>query len=141
MKITIKILLLLCLLFSFNLSFAEDARTIKITVTEPIPWANCAETTNTSAEWPVKPKIVCEVPVWWTAALGIMWQIIRWFTAVAMIVWVLFIVLNWIYLSMWGVDSWAKEAVKKRIMMALGWLILLLLSWPLLSLIAPWVYN
>jgi uncharacterized membrane protein YsdA (DUF1294 family) len=67
-------------------------------------------------------------------------KMIKYWTLIAALTWVLFIVINWIAISASGVDSWAKEAAKWRIIQTILWLILLLLTGTILSIIAPWVY-
>jgi hypothetical protein len=73
--------------------------------------------------------------------LAVLGRMIRFMTGAAILCAVLFLVFNGIRLSMSGVDGEAKWKVKSNIMMTLGGIILLLLSGPILKLIAPWVYT
>jgi hypothetical protein len=70
-----------------------------------------------------------------------LWNILQYFTYIAALVWVLFIVYNGILYSMWGLDESFKTEAKKRIIWTLLGLVLLFLAWPLLQLIAPWIYK
>ena len=70
-----------------------------------------------------------------------MWGIIKWFTYIAAIGAVLFIVINGIMYSMSGIDQSMKDEAKKRITKTLLWLVVLLLSWVILNLVAPWIYK
>ena len=82
----------------------------------------------------------CYVPKWITWFEIIMGWLIKYTTFIASLAWVLFIVVNWILYSMWWADDSLKSESKKRIMKTLSWLIVLLLSWVILHIIAPWVY-
>lgn len=104
---------------------------IEVKVTEKIPWADC--------EWSTWDYTCTVKPGFWTV-MQLMGWIIKYFTFLASLGWVLFIVINWIMLSMWGM-WWSKDEIKKRITMTIGWLILLLLSGLILHSIAPWIYQ
>jgi len=136
MKLLLKILLIIWLLFSFNLITNWATWDIKVRVTEKVPWANC-NTWATTSTWIYE----CTITPWFSSISIMMWKIIKWITAIAALAWVLFIVVNWIMLSMWWMDPWVKDEAKKRITQTIFWLILLLLSWVILSMIAPWVYK
>lgn len=112
----------------------SDAITVK--VTEKIPWAGCTLDTE-SSKWDSK-IYKCTIQPWFTTVQIMIGQIVKWFTAIAALAWVLFIVINGIMLSMNGGE---KEKIKGRITQSITWLILLLLSWLILSIIAPWVYK
>lgn len=147
MKKLSKILLLLLIPFSFfvaNTSFAAEdycsnlENPITVTVTEEIPWACCTE-----AEWSTEknPKYDCKIAKWFWSVVYMIWEIIKYFTFLAGLWAVLFIVVNGILYSMSWVDQSMKDDAKKRITKTLVWLIVLLLSWVILNLIAPWIYK
>jgi hypothetical protein len=104
---------------------------IEVKVTEKIPWAEC--------DW-APGAYTCTVKPGFGTVMELMWWIIKYFTFLASLGWVLFIVINWIMLSMWGM-WWNKDEIKKRITMTIWWLILLLLSGLILHSIAPWIYQ
>jgi len=106
---------------------------IKVRVTEKIPGLNCELVT----EWTWTGMYDCKIEPGFKSVQGIMGNIIRWITAIAALSWVLFIVINGIMLST-GSES---GEVKKRIVQWIIWLILVLLSWIILNMIAPWVYK
>ncbi len=169
MKTFIKISLILFLLFGINTQFsnadettwantpaATGWKTIEVTVTEKIPGVECtaqkkeysSDETGQDYTWvDGEDELVpttryrCEVPIGWTAFLAVLGRMIRFMTWAAILSAVLFLVFNGIRLSMSGVDGEAKWKVKSQIMMTLGGIILLLLSGPILKLIAPWVYT
>lgn len=109
----------------------SNSNWIEVKVTEDIPWAGCTWT-----DW----DYTCTVQPWFGTVMQLMWWIIKYFTFLASLGWVLFIVINWIMLSM-GWFWWSKDEIKKRITMTIGWLILLLLSGLILHSIAPWIYR
>lgn len=115
-----------------NTTTSSNSNWIEVKVTEKIPGADCSGTS---------PNITCTVKPGFWSVMMMMWGIIKYFTFLSALGWVLFIVVNWILLSMswmWWDD---KGAIKKRITMTIGWLILLLLSGLILHSIAPWIYN
>lgn len=136
MKNFLKFFLLISIIFSFffiNFSYAtDDSETIKVKVTEKIPWAWCSDIKDTKDN-----LYTCTIKPGFGTIQIMIWKIIKWFTALAALAWILFIVINWILLSTWW--EW-KDEIKKRIIKTLIWLILLLLSWLILSMIAPWIY-
>ena len=136
----IKIVLALSLITFWNLNFISNvyADTFKVIVTEKVPWVNCR-----LANWwlPWKWPYECDVEKWFWSLVGMMWEIIKYFTFLTWLWWVLYLVINWIMYSMWWMDPWMKDESKKRIIQTLVWLILLLLSWVILNLIAPWIYK
>lgn len=119
---------------------SNELAPIEVRVTENIPWADCTCYKTWALSW-VCVEYKCKVKPWLTSLQSIISNILKYFTAIASLAWVLFIVINWMLLSMWWMDSWAKDEAKKRIIKSLVWLILLLLSWLLLTLIAPWIYK
>lgn len=153
MKIIFQIFLSLFLFFTFTLVHADTTppnpdnwRKVKVVVTEKIPWVTCNSidegivddnwNIDTAPSW----RFECFVPLGMKGVLIMLGRMIRWFTGIALIWAVLFLVINGIHLSAGWLDGNAKSEVKKRIMMTLGWIILLLLAGPILKLIAPWVY-
>lgn len=108
----------------------ETQTGIVIKVTEKIPGAWC--------EWPWEDgNYTCTIEPGFKSVQKVMWQIIKWITAIAALSGVLFIVINGIMMSMWGDTS----EIKKRIIKWIVGLILVLLSWVILNMIAPWVYK
>jgi len=134
MKKYIILLFIVLSIFNINiLSANEEKNSTKVTVVEYIPGANCEEKWDNTYE--------CSITHWFDVVTEVMWNIIKIFTWIVVVAWVLFIVINWIMLSMWWMDSSVKEAVKWRITKTIIWLVLLLMSWVILSIIAPWVYK
>ncbi len=136
MKKIILILVLWFSIFAWNSVFAETWTTswwngIEVKVTEKIPGAECDW-----APW----AYTCTVKPGFGTVMQLMGWIIKYFTFLASLGWVLFIVINWLMLSMWGM-WWNKDEIKKHITMTIGWLILLLLSGLILHSIAPWIYQ
>lgn len=128
MKKIFLLIIFVLTLFSFNYSFWESWK-INVKVTEKIPWASCTWSWN---------NITCSIKPWFWSVSEMIWKIIKWFTAIAALWGVLFIVINWILLSMWAFD---KDKAKQWIIKTISWLIILLLSWLILNIIAPWVYR
>ena len=134
-KLIIKILILITTISIFwilqNTFAAEGVNVVE--VTESIPWANC------SFDWE-KNLYVCRTERWFSAIMLVMWEILKYLTFIAGIFAVLSLVVGWIMYSMW----WANENMKTKsteyIKSSLYGLILLLLSWTILYMIAPWVY-
>lgn len=135
-----KILIITILMFSFftNINITNAENTVKVSVTEKIPWANC---TLKKGEENKIDTYECEVQKWASQIVEILWAIIKYFTYIAGLVWVLFIVANGIMYSMGWADQSLKDESKKRIIWTLMWLIVLLLSAPILQIIAPWIYK
>ncbi len=104
---------------------------IIVKVPEKVPGANCGE--KDASTWLYE----CKIKPGFKSVQSIMGNIIKWATAIAALSWVLFIVVNGIMLST-GSES---GEVKKRIIAGIIWLILVLLSWVILNIIAPWVYK
>jgi hypothetical protein len=99
-------------------------------------WLHCA------AENPTKDTgvFICHIQTWFASISDVLWQIIKYFTFITWLAWVLFIIYNWIMLSMAWLNDWLKAKAKENIQKTILWLILLLLSWLFLNFIAPWVY-
>lgn len=136
MKKIIKFFIISFMLFSFNphLLYWETWKTIEVKVSEKVPWANCEPET-----WPCPPEwCICKIEPWFNTIQSMIWWIIKWLTAISALWWVLFIVVNWILLSMWW---WENTKVKERVIKTLVWLILLLLSWVILSALFPWIFK
>ncbi len=145
-KIILSIIIITSLLFQINYSFAASWDTVKVRVTEKVPWVTCDEVKN--KKWEIirdenwNPALYdCQVEKWATQIVKMLGNIIKYFTYIALLSWVLFIVYNGILYSMWWIDQSMKDDSKKRIVATLIWLILLLLSGPILQIIAPWIYK
>jgi hypothetical protein len=133
-----KVLLLFILLISFfsiNNTYAEWTIEVKISTnfSSVLPWV-CA---GKNEDW----DYICTVPKWVSWFEIVVAWLIKYITFIAWLAWVLFIVVNWILYSMWWADDSLKTESKKRIIQTLTWLILLLLSWVILHIVAPWVYS
>ena len=101
---------------------------------------------STVLPWLCLPKnddgyYICNVPKWVSWFEIVVASLIKYITFIAALAWVLFIVVNWILYSMWWADDSLKTESKKRIVQTLTWLIMLLMSWVILHIIAPWVYS
>jgi lysylphosphatidylglycerol synthetase-like protein (DUF2156 family) len=83
----------------------------------------------------------CEVNSWTETIKNILWWIIKYTTFIVGLLAVLFVVVNGIMYSMGWMDQSMKEESKKRIMKTLVWIIVLLMSWTILNIIAPWIYR
>ena len=130
-----------------------DSWTIKVVVTERVPWANCECTWGWCVERPkgswVKVceaewwncKYECEIKKWFGSVVEMLWNVIKYFTFIALLWAVLFLVIWWIMYSMSWADPSAKDKAKEKIIQALMWIIVLLLSWVILNAIAPWIYK
>lgn len=133
-----KKLFLLIILIISSLFYSDIYATeIEVEVPEKVPWVDCIPH--------IKPNNVvtydCKVKTWFWSVKDSIWQIVKYFTFITWLAWVLFIIFNWIKLSMaWINPEYEKEA-KDNIKKTLFWLILLLLSWLILNFIAPWVYT
>ncbi len=145
-KIIILMILAICTFWAFNQANAwEEAwTTVSVYVTEPIPWAWCKIETPAGRDknWNEIPAIyICSIEKGSEQIVKTLWAIIKYFTYIAGLVWVLFIVANGIMYSMWWAEQSLKDEAKKRIIWTLVWLIVLLLTWPILQIIAPWIYK
>jgi len=152
----IKILLLISIIWLswfkyISNTYAEDSWKVTVIVTESIPWAWCEPVMSDgkTAWWLTETELKdwktqmykCEIEKWFSSVIKMLWKIIKYFTFIASLWAVLFIILNWILYSMWGAEPSMKDDAKKRIMWTLIWLVLLLLSWVILNIIAPWIYK
>lgn len=139
-----------------NSPTANAQRTINITVTEKIPGITCVaqkkeyDRDETGQDYTYVDDVSanakssryrCEVPIGMWGALLFLGSMIRWLTVIALLCSVLFLVFNGIRLSMSWIDGEAKWKVKGQIFMTLWGIILLLLSGPILKIIAPWIYR
>ncbi|MDD3145196.1 MAG: hypothetical protein PHV23_03725 [Candidatus Gracilibacteria bacterium] len=144
-KIFIILFLISSFLFQIDNSFAASGDSVKVRVTEKIPGVTCKEVTDKNgdiikAEDGAPALYDCEVEKGATQIVKMLGNIIKYFTYIASLVGVLFIVYNGILYSMGGADPSLKDDAKKRIIGTLIGLILLLLSGPILKLIAPWIF-
>jgi hypothetical protein len=153
-KIILLTTILVILWLQINTSIAGSGD-VTIKVTEKIPWANCNTGTPVTSEWDGASSgsstgrvsdytytiYECSIPKWTSAITSMLWKILEYFTFIVTLVWVLFIVYNWILYSMWGLEESMKSEAKKRIIWTLIWLALLFLAWPILKIIAPWIYK
>ena len=133
-KIIIKILIAFTIFWFFWIfqnTYAEWK--IVVEVTEKIPWVACNKNPET---W----LYSCESERWFWAIMLAMWWILKYFTFLAWIFAVLSLVVGWIMYSMWWANESMKNSAKDYIQKSLFGLILLLLSWTILYMIAPWVY-
>ena len=108
---------------------------IAVEVTEKIPWVECDDT-KYEETW----LYSCESERWFWAIMLAMWWILKYFTFLAWIFAVLSLVVGWIMYSMWWANESMKNSAKDYIQKSLFGLILLLLSWTILYMIAPWIY-
>ncbi len=144
-----KIILVLCFLFaSTNIAFAiencdpsspsasTDSEYVELNVLANIPGLSCCKNT-----WTWSTTYKCKAQRWTKQIIEMLWNIIKYFTFIAWLFWVTFIVYNWILYSMWWAEQSLKEESKKRITQTIIWLIILLMSWYILQLIAPWIYK
>ncbi len=131
MKKIIKILLIVCIVLSFitinSTSFAVDSGIIEVKVTEKLPGLECDGS---------KSDYTCKVGTWFSSFTILLKNLVKWFSYIAMLWAILFIIINGILYTMWMDKEW----VKKRIIQTLLWIIVLMLSWVILYLVAPWVY-
>lgn len=129
--------LLLSLWVLSDVSANETTAWTTVTVTEKIPGAWC------EAEDPDDPSTTytCTIKPWFGTVVNMMGWIIKYFTFLAGLFGVLFIIVNGIMYSMSGIDAGMKDEAKKRIIATLLGLVVLLLSWVILNIIAPWIYR
>jgi len=139
MKIILKIFIILFIIL--NNIFYTNADTsswtehiTKVEVVEKVPWRNCKKDEKS---W----YYVCEIKSWFSSVNDIVWEMIKYITLLTLLRAILFIVISWIMMSMAWADSSLKDESKKRIVQWIIWLILVLLSWIILNIIAPWIYK
>lgn len=105
---------------------------IKVEVTEKVPGASCSGSNG---------KYTCNVWTGFSAVTQTLGGIIKYFTYIAALGAVLFLVINGVLYSMAGIDEGLKSGAKERVKKTLMGLILLMLSWVILNILAPWVYR
>lgn len=136
-KISISIALLFSFFSSFLPIYAEGESTT-VVVTEAIPWMNC---TLDTTKWTTvdKRRYKCTVESWFSSITNMFAWFIKYATFLSVLIAVLLLVISWINMSI----SWWDEAKKAKDMFSrvLKALILLFLTWLILSTIAPWVYR
>lgn len=139
MKIILKIFIILFIIL--NNIFYTNADTsswtehiTKVEVVEKVPWRNCKKDEKS---W----YYVCEIKSWFSSVNDIVWEMIKYITLLTLLRAILFIVISGIMMSMAWADSALKDESKKRIVQWIIWLILVLLSWIILNIIAPWIYK
>ena len=147
-KIIITSFITIFTLSSFiSVSADEDSWGSKtVTVTEKIPGAGCKcafwsqwDTCELNEE-NKSALYTCSVGDGFDQVMVILWNIIKYFTFLAGLGWVLFIIINGIMYSMWGLDDSMKSEAKKRILGTIIGLVLLLMSGVILRILAPWIY-
>jgi len=111
--------------------YAEGEVTVK--VTEKVPGAGCSGPDDSGI-------YTCTIGKGFTSVMVTVGKMIKYATFISALWAVLFIVVNGILYSMSWMDAGLKDEAKKRIVKTLLGLILLLLSWVVLNIIAPWVY-
>ena len=146
-KLGLKIIIIVSILIFWNINIISNVNAewewiITVIVTEKIPWATCSDIFS-KIEGKIDKKIwfKCEVEKWFWSIVSMLWSIIKYFTFIASLWWVLYLVIGWIMYSMSWIDPWAKDKAKEWITKTIIWLILLLFSWVILNLIAPWIYK
>lgn len=127
---------------SQNITYANTGDTdgVKVIVTEKIPGAWCEDGEDTNNDG-TPDTYECTVEKWFWSVISMLWAIIKYFTFLAGLWGVLYLVINGIMYSMWGIDQSMKDEAKKRIVGTIVWLILLFLSGVILNIIAPWIYK
>lgn len=104
-------------------------------------WISCSSKSS-EEKWQADDKnYECDIGNGFSAVTGIFQGLLKYIVFIASLGAVLFIVINGILYSMAGLDEGMKTKAKHSIWMMLGGIILLLLSWVILKLIAPWVYT
>lgn len=139
MKIIIKIFIILFVIlnnifFTYADTSSWTEHITKVEVVEKVPWRNCKKDEKS---W----YYVCEIKSWFSSVNDIVWEMIKYITLLTLLRAILFIVISGIMMSMAWADSALKDESKKRIVQWIIWLILVLLSWIILNIIAPWIYK
>lgn len=119
-----------------NTSTASD--TITVQVTEKMPWMDDCVPRH-KRDW--STLYTCKVEPGFASVQKMLAWMIKYFTFIAGIGGVLFLVVNGIMYSMGGMDPGMKDKAKERIWKTLSGLVVLLLSWVILNLVAPWIYK
>lgn len=133
----------------FTNTFADDTtKTINVQVTEKMPWMSSCKKTDWGWTWSLTSDEVkawktytCEIQPGFGSVQLMLSGMIKYFTFIAGIAGVLFLVINGIMYSMWGMDPGMKDEAKKRISKTLVGLIVLFCSGIILNLVAPWIYK
>ncbi len=135
-KILISLIIVLIsgISFIWIINITNASSNITVTVTEKIPWAGCWEEQD---NWTYE----CTIEPWFWTVTAMMGSMVKYATFLAGLIWVLFIVYNGIMYSMGWIDDSLKTKAKERIVQTLIWLVVLLLSWVILNLVAPWIYK
>ncbi len=142
MKKIVSLIITCFVFFSFSgidSTFAEWKDVIKVKVSEKVPGANC-----TCPGWETEKKCevyTCEVEKGFNGFMSFMQKALQYITFLTGLIGVLYIVINGIMYSMGGIDPSMKDTAKKRILWTLIGLVILLLSAPILNLIAPCIYK
>lgn len=119
------------IIFFHSESYADTYK-IKVPIDFSEMWLSCEK------DW---DYYKCTIEPWFWSIQKSIWKIIQYLTFIAWLAWVLYIIFNWIMLSMAWLDQEKEKSAKDHVKKALLWLVLLLLSWALLNFIAPWVYK
>ena len=145
MKKIILLSILIISILGITNTYAEgdEAKPIKVQVTEKMPWmTECYVTwksetdTKAVADTSKWETYTCKVEPGFWSVQTMLGGIVKYFTFIAGIAGVLFLVINGIMYSMWD-----KEEAKKRITKTLVGLIILFSSWVILNIVAPWIYK
>jgi hypothetical protein len=141
-NISKKIVVWWFLILSWLVYFSQ-ANAIKVAVTQDLSAIGLpCSAVSKEIQWQTKISwYECEIGTWFWAVTGIFQWLLKYVTFIAALWAVLFIVVNGILYSMAGLDEHLKSDAKQKIWMMLGGIILLLLSWVVLNIIAPWVYK
>ena len=143
--ILLSIFVIMSLWFNNYTHADEDKKSIKVKVTEKMPWMDCPGwNISKDKNWNIdekNPIYECNVESGFWSVQKMIAGIIKYFTFIAGIAGVLFLVINGVMYSMGWMDPWMKDEAKKRISKTLIWIILLFCSWILLNIIAPWIYK
>lgn len=126
-------------------AFAADSG-IKVKVSTYIPGAWCTPPKNGAGKSCDINKdqwcfIECTVQPWFKQVSVMFGYMIKYATFLASLWAVLFIVISGIGYTMSGASGEGGEEAKKHIKQAFIWLAVLLLSWYILYIIAPWIYT
>lgn len=128
-----KIIILLALFFICSQNTFADTIKVKIPI-------DLSSVISTCDWWKWKTEYECKITTWFSSVKEWLWQIVKYLTFMTWLAWVLYIIINWIMLSMAWLDQNMEKSAKDNIKKTLIWLIILLLSWLILNFIAPWIY-
>jgi hypothetical protein len=145
MKTILLIITLFLGVFWITYSSTYAASWVTVQVTEKMPWmTGCTPDKAWADALEAKGETViydCKVKGWFASVQDMLAWMIKYFTFIAGIWGVLFLVVNGIMYSMGWMDAGMKDEAKKRIWKTLSGLVVLLLSWVILNLVAPWIYT